>query len=315
MKAARQLYGTLWRWHFYAGVFAIPFVLVLSITGAIYLFKPQLDAIHDRPYRQLSIQETLATPEQQVAAALASVPDGMFSAYQLPQDKADAAIIFLKKAEANIRVYVHPYTLEVLAVEREDLRFLTVIHDLHGELLLGRAGSMLVELAACWAIVLILTGIYLGWPRNTSRLGGVLYPRLKLRGRLFWRDLHSVTGIWIALLVLFLLLSGLPWTFVWGNAFKGIRQMTDAIEQPQGWIISGENAPAPGEHSGHQDAPGQTSVQSWALLNTIVTQTQQLHFAYPVLISPPSSRYVNWSAKSNTVHCVRRLILMRRQGN
>lgn len=32
-------YRTVWRWHFYAGLFCIPFVIWLSITGSIYLFK------------------------------------------------------------------------------------------------------------------------------------------------------------------------------------------------------------------------------------------------------------------------------------
>lgn len=31
----KALYRTIWRWHFYAGIFCIPFVIVLAITGAI----------------------------------------------------------------------------------------------------------------------------------------------------------------------------------------------------------------------------------------------------------------------------------------
>jgi hypothetical protein len=27
------LYRTIWRWHFYAGLFVIPFILMLSVTG------------------------------------------------------------------------------------------------------------------------------------------------------------------------------------------------------------------------------------------------------------------------------------------
>ena len=38
-----SLYRLVWRWHFYAGIFCIPFILSLSISGAIYLFKPQID--------------------------------------------------------------------------------------------------------------------------------------------------------------------------------------------------------------------------------------------------------------------------------
>ena len=52
-----SIYRTLWRWHFYAGLFCIPFVLTLSISGAIYLFKPQLDALANRPYQNLVVSD------------------------------------------------------------------------------------------------------------------------------------------------------------------------------------------------------------------------------------------------------------------
>mgnify|MGYP003608572640 CR=1 FL=1 len=37
--------GLAWRWHFYAGLFVIPFMILLSLTGIVYLFKPQLDQL------------------------------------------------------------------------------------------------------------------------------------------------------------------------------------------------------------------------------------------------------------------------------
>ena len=33
-----SFYKLAWRWHFYAGLFVIPFMILLSITGIIYLF-------------------------------------------------------------------------------------------------------------------------------------------------------------------------------------------------------------------------------------------------------------------------------------
>ena len=42
-------YRIIWRWHFYAGLFCLPFIVVLSLSGAVYLFKPQIDAFLDRP--------------------------------------------------------------------------------------------------------------------------------------------------------------------------------------------------------------------------------------------------------------------------
>jgi hypothetical protein len=46
---AGHFYRVVWRWHFYAGLFVVPFMVMLAVTGIIYLFKPQLDRLmyHD----------------------------------------------------------------------------------------------------------------------------------------------------------------------------------------------------------------------------------------------------------------------------
>ena len=57
---AHGLYRAIWRWHFYAGMFVIPFILLLSVTGAIYLFKPQIDRWEERAYRDLPTGGTVS---------------------------------------------------------------------------------------------------------------------------------------------------------------------------------------------------------------------------------------------------------------
>ena len=320
---AKHLYRMLWRWHFYAGIFAIPFVIILSITGALYLFKPQLDAIHDAPYRNLNITGPLATPEQQVAVAFGAVPNASFVGYELRREKNDSVNILLNKSGETIRVYVNPQTLDVLSIESEEKRFLRIVHDIHGELLLGRFGSILVELAACWAIVLVLTGIYLWWPRTAQGVAGIIYPRFALKGRLFWRDLHSVIGIWISFFVLFLLVSGLPWAFVWGNAFTEVRELTGTASPKQDWTIAGHHQTAAvdhSEHAGHnmQAAPVENAdphaehhhhenpnvnpgvFKAIVSLDTIVASAQQLQLTYPVMVAPPSQTAAEWTAVSNS---------------
>ena len=88
---------------------------------------------------------------------------------------------------------------------------------------------------------MILTGLYLWWPRQAKGLGGIVYPRLRSGSRIFWRDLHSVTGVWISALALFLLLSGLPWAKSWGNYLKAVRRMTGTAVAKQDWT-SGSDA-------------------------------------------------------------------------
>ncbi|MEP1080322.1 PepSY domain-containing protein [Leptolyngbya sp. PL-A3] len=76
-----RFYRTVWRWHFYAGLFVIPFMLILAITGIIYLFKPQLDAAM---YRNLMFvqpgADTLPYTEQ-VQSVQKTYPGARVNAY------------------------------------------------------------------------------------------------------------------------------------------------------------------------------------------------------------------------------------------
>src|SRR6187551_708345 len=95
--ATGSLYRTMWRWHFYAGLFVIPFVLVLSLSGAVYLFKPQIERWEERAFQGLPTAVAVA-PGQQVAAALAAIPGATLHSYRLPQRAGDAAMVHVALA-------------------------------------------------------------------------------------------------------------------------------------------------------------------------------------------------------------------------
>lgn len=228
-------YRTVWRWHFYAGLFCIPFVLWLATTGSIFLFKPQIIHWLDRPYSHLAVTDQRPMADAQVAAALAAIPGSSLHAYQLPRAQDAAPQILVGTGTQEYRVYVHPQTLQILKIQDEDKRPMDVIQRLHGELLMGRFGSALVELAASWAVVMIVTGLFLWWPRSSDGLAGVLYPRLRQGQRTFWRDIHAVTGIWISFFALFLLFTGLPWAKSWGAYLKAARHLSGEHVVKQDW--------------------------------------------------------------------------------
>ncbi len=261
-------FRTVWRWHFYAGVFCIPFVWWLALTGSIYLFKPQVEAWLDRPYAHLApAGARISPPHAEVEAALAAEPGYVLDAYQLPRERGDAAQILVGRGTDEIRVWVDPRASRVLKAVPEDDRFMQVIFHLHGELLFGDRGSMVVELAGSWAMVMIITGLYLWWPRGGQGLAGVLYPRLGRGGRMFWRDLHAVTAVWVSVTALFMLASGLPWAKSWGSYLKEIRHLSGQGVVHQDWptgssselaqraalttgSLAGASRPAPAESAG-----------------------------------------------------------------
>lgn len=225
-----SLYAQVWRWHFYAGLFAAPFLLILAITGAIYLFNDELnDLIYPELRFAASEAETLPT-SRMVAAGNAAFAAGEVTRVDLPTEPGRTAQLFVRMPDdqAPRRVFVDPATAQVLGsyVYAETL---VGFADLaHGSLLLGDTGDAIVELASCWAVVLIATGLYLWWPRGRERIDGVLLPRLHATGRRFWRDLHKVTGLYASSLILFLLITGLPWATIWGDRF--LRPIIESVD-------------------------------------------------------------------------------------
>jgi uncharacterized iron-regulated membrane protein len=313
-------YRAVWRWHFYAGLFCIPFVTVLAISGSIYLFKPQIESWIDRDYDNLVIKNRPATAANQIKAALAALPGSNLNSYEVPQSPTSAARVLVSHNGSTTRVYVHPETLQILNTVDENSRFMKVLFRVHGELLLGNRGSALVELAASWAIVMILTGIYLWWPRKAKTLGGIIYPRLGGGSRMFWRDLHGVTGFWISGLALFLLFSGLPWAKFWGDYFKNIRRITGTAVARQDWS-NGQESPnarrSGGEHDEHRGSTGRGSRRGrgvtpsdLAAVDKIVATLRPLELAPPVLIEPPATGSGDWAAKSMTPNRPQRVDLV-----
>jgi uncharacterized iron-regulated membrane protein len=286
----KNLYRTIWRWHFYAGVFAIPFVILLSLTGAIYLFKPYYEHWHERSYRGLQVGSEMLEPNAQIAAALAAVEGGKLLSYRLPQ-AVDEAVLIKVQADTNWQVFINPYNGDVLGAERSDEQLMNIVKTIHGELLLGNVGSILVELAACWSIVLIISGLYLWWPRNAAGMAGVIYPRLRDGSRTFWRDIHAVTGIWISALALFLLITGLPWALVWGSALKEVRAWNAAATVQQDW--------SQGRKEEHQHWRAQAS-EVFNLTPAVFNAAQQLQLAPPFELSVANAHHHSWKVSSQS---------------
>ena len=79
--ASSALYRAVWRWHFIAGLLVLPFVIILAVTGGIYLFK---DEINNAAYRDLRIvapTDGPAQPASQITANALAAHPGTLKAY------------------------------------------------------------------------------------------------------------------------------------------------------------------------------------------------------------------------------------------
>ena len=325
MGASFGLRQRLWRWHFFAGLMVCPFAILLSITGSIYLFKPQIDSYVEKTINAaapvLRVAKEPISADQLVNDLLAKYPNASLKAFTLAKENDRTVEIELRHIDGQVEIFwLDHLTGQTLESAMSDKRFLAVVKDLHGELLLGNRGSYVVELMASWMIILIITGFYLWITSHVEKANAQskwrrwFIPQFHVkRARSGYKSLHGVIGIWFTLPILVLLFSGLPWTQLWGSGFKQLQDYMGWQDQPQFKLAVAsvnqntalENEPSlweissdPHKHHNHSADEADTKHINISPLATIVEYLKQEDLAPPVLISPPNIKNQIWSARS-----------------
>ncbi|WP_181073432.1 PepSY domain-containing protein [Rathayibacter sp. AY1A3] len=216
-KRTTSWYAAFWRWHFYGSIIVIPVLFVLSISGMTYLFRAQVDAFTHPGILTVSEPEgaeRVALSEQE-AAVRGEYPDRPI--LSVVDNTGDRSTVFVTQLEdgSSANVYVDPYTATVTGELTADQLLSDWAERVHGDLLIGEdgVGDRIVELGASWAIVLTITGFiifFLGRrPRRAALKKGVRGSKI--------RKMHAIAGLPVGLGILMLVVSGLPWTGVWGS--------------------------------------------------------------------------------------------------
>ncbi len=318
----------VWRWHFFAGLMVIPFAVILAVTGAIYLFKPQFDAAVEARInaRAAPLAGDTLTADALLEAGLAAYPGASLGKVLMPISAADPTLEFELRGEAGPRtLWVDRTTGEVLHNTSTPGRFMNVVKRIHGTLLAGDRGSLVVEIMASWMIILIITGVYLWWPRSAP-WWRVFVPKFgEGPGRReTWRKVHGMGGAWIGGVVLVLLFFGLPWTQVWGDGFNKAKALAGLKAPGQEWFVTLESGAPQTDHSMHDMRTGMdhgTGAELWDQgkgagavgvqsassgagavtpfsLQAVLDMAAPERYAPPVEVQPPRGENGVWTIRS-----------------
>jgi uncharacterized iron-regulated membrane protein len=242
-----SLYRAVWRWHFYAGLLVLPFMILLACTGGLYLFKDEINGLIYHSYLTVAPADTapLAASDL-IAKATAAVPGGAVR-YVPAADPTGSVEVGIETADrGTLSVYVDPYRGTVLGTIADSAKLMFIIKKIHSLDYFGWITNRIIEIVAGWAIILVITGFYLWWPR--SRVAGVWTMRLRPGRRVFWRDLHVVTGAYVGLLIFFLAITGLPWSGFWGAKLNHFVDSNGLGYPPEYW----ESVPKSQVPMGHE---------------------------------------------------------------
>ena len=209
------------------------FISIICFSGAMLIFENELTEWQNphlynvtpleggaRPLTSL-LPEILATQPQGAEITYIDIKDNPSKSYRIDIDFGD---------DESKTVFVDQYTGKILGEEPDDIAFFTVMYRLHRFLLQSRPkgdgifwGKRIVGISTIVFVFIIITGIVVWVPRRGRSWGNRFKISVKHGWHRLWYDLHVAGGIYVALLLLIMALTGLTWAFPWyRTAFYGI---------------------------------------------------------------------------------------------
>jgi uncharacterized iron-regulated membrane protein len=213
--------------HLWSGIGVGVYVLLISVTGSILVFRNELYTAATRPPLHVAASGPRLSDEALSAAASGAHPG--FSVVRIGRTRTpdQAVAIELARGTDTISRLFDPYTgkdlgntvpLGIWMVSR-----LIVLHD---DLLAGRSGRTVNGAGALLLVLMALTGMAVWWPGKKSWRRSLTVHRGVGWRRVTW-DLHGAIGFWTVAVILMFALSG---------AYLGIPQpfenLADWLEPP-----------------------------------------------------------------------------------
>ncbi len=209
MKTIKQIFGQI---HLWLGLVSGLVVVVVSLTGCLYVFEEEARDIFQHKYFYV---KNHVGNRQNLMAISAKIKE------QFPKEKitqirfksdADAAYLYHTKSKKAISI--NPYTLNILGVRDLETDVFKFILDIHLSLKMGEVGEQIIRWNVLIFFVLCLSGFVLWLPKQAKFLKQAFTIKWKTQNwkRLNW-DLHSVLGFYGLFVLLIVALTGVFWVF------------------------------------------------------------------------------------------------------
>lgn len=221
--------------HLWLGLASGLVVLIVSITGCLFVFQEEISQIIHKKTLFVTPQSTPILPPSVLQAKAQTAlgkdnpitymtfyrqPDRAweFSAYKPGNDKA---ITFFGSIDYYGSAFVNPYTGEITGIHDYEHDFFVIVKYIHWSLLLnGPIGEGIVGWSTLIFVILLITGLILWWPKKWTKSSREQSFKIKWSAK-FKRvnyDLHNVLGFYSMLLALVIAFTGMVWAFKWFEA-------------------------------------------------------------------------------------------------
>ena len=201
-------------------VFSIP-LLIIGVTGAILSYQHEFEALINAGSKKIektgemqSIEKILQSFSEQTGA---KQPVRLI----VPKSDDEAFVIYANRNDAYL---VDPYTAQIIGKDRGTGFVLTVmaLHRnlglaLSGNKTAAEVGKQIVGASATAMILLVISGVWLHFPRLRRKFIEAIRPNFKLKKYALFYNLHTSLGSLSAIIYLLICLTGLNWSYSWYN--------------------------------------------------------------------------------------------------
>jgi len=201
-------------------VFSIP-LLIIGVTGAILSYQHEFEALINAGSKKVektgemqSVEKILQSFSEQTGA---KQPVRLV----VPKSDDEAFVIYANRNDAYL---VNPYTAQIIGKDRGTGFVLTVmaLHRnlglaLSGNKTAGEVGKQIVGASATAMILLVISGVWLHFPRLRRKFIEAIKPNFKLKKYALFYNLHTSLGSLSAVIYLLICLTGLNWSYGWYN--------------------------------------------------------------------------------------------------
>lgn len=244
--------------------------VVTCFTGAMLVFEDEITVLCNS---EMVAVEPVGEPlslECLVKAVEKELPaDVEVTGITLSATADEAYKVNLSKPK-RAAVYVNQYTGEVRG-NSERLPFFQSVLRLHRWLMDTAPegggvywGKMIVGASTMAFVLVLLTGLFLWWPRNRKMFANRVRIALNKGKKRFWYDLHVAGGFYALLLLLVMALTGLTWSYEWYR--NGFYSLFGAAENKGAAVASTKvvkgNAPKFSSTKDKQDSAVESAVDA-----------------------------------------------------
>jgi len=202
--------------HLWLGFSSGLVVFILAVTGCLYAFQTELQELTE-PFRFVQPrQKPMLLPSQIGKITDASMPGKHIHAIMYHGNGRAVQAMYWKHEQYYDLVFVNPYTGQIQQIKDMKHSFFPWILEGHEFLWLPEeTGRLITSTATLLFTFLLISGLYLWWPRNKAGRK----QRFSIKWNARWRrknyDLHNVLGFYVLVLGLFFALTGLIFGFEW----------------------------------------------------------------------------------------------------